>query len=221
MRLILLLLIPLFLSAQNITVSRAWYFAQQGGEPPAGYTLDEDFSSDNSADWTGIKDGLTWDTGNGIVYGTNDWATNWSYYETAMGSNDHWIEANLRSVGSYRAGVVVRCNGTTGYIVYLSSTNSRIYLFTFDGTTATEVTNFTASGATMTDDRDTWMKVTITGTSIDVDVDISGDGDYNDTGEAMTTWTNSTYSTGQYVGLYVAMDAANPPYVTEVRADAD
>lgn len=217
MRLLLILLLTISLQAQ--VVIRPISPHTIGGGGGSSYDIEDTFTSNTSANYTNIKDGFTWDTGNGWVYGSNDWATNWSYHETSVTSNDHWIEGEIRSVGNYRAGLIVRCNGTTGYMVYLSSTNNRIYLHTFDGTTMTEVTNFTAVGATMTDDRDTWMKVTISGTSIDVDVDINGDGDYLDTGEGMTTWTNSTYSTGTYVGIYMAMDAAQPPYIKSIRAD--
>lgn len=215
MRIVLILLLFISTAFNQVIIRPAGNVATSGGSG-SSYTVEDDFSTNTSANYTGIKDGFTWDTGNGYIYGSNDWATNWSYHTTSMGSNDHTVEARLRSVGSYRAGVVLRCNGTTGYIVYLSSTNDRVYLLSFNGTTATEITNATATSA-ITDDAETWIKVVISGTSIGVYVDINDDGDYDDAGETVAGWTDATYSTGQYIGVYCSLDDAPAPYITDLR----
>lgn len=218
MRLILLL-IPFLLSAQSITVSRAWYFAQ-GSEAGGGseWTVDDDFSSDTSSDYTGIKDGIA--ISDGVAYGSNDWATNWVYHETSLGSADQVVEALCRSVGSYTVGPGFRCNGTTGYFVSMSSTNNRVYLYSFNGTSETEITNSTA-GTAFTDDAEHWVRVEASGTSIDVYVDINDDGDFEDTDELVAEWTDSTYSSGNYCGMYLRLDAAAPPHVSHLRASAN
>lgn len=213
------LLISLFFAAVLNAQVMVHHFIPSvaAAEPPAGYAIDDDFSTDTSTDYTGIKDGLI--IAGGVAYGSNDWATNWVYHETSLGSNDMVVETLCQSVGAYTVGPLFRCNGTTGYFVTLSSTNDRVYLNTFNGTTATEVTNATA-GESITDNAEHWVKVEIVGTAIDVYVDINDDLDYEDANEHVASWTNSTYSTGQYCGMYLRLDAAPPPHISYLKGDA-
>lgn len=158
---------------------------------PSG--ISDTFSSDNySTNWTNIKG--TMGIGSGTATNTGSWSNAWAHHKTPIGNADHWVQADIDTGSSNvsGAGIVFRCDGTNGYIVLLDATNDQIHLKYFAGTaTFAEAQTSKALPTAISSGRHT-VRVSISGTTIQAWVN----------GEAVaSSWTDTRYSTGSYVGI--------------------
>lgn len=148
----------------------------------------DDFSVNTTiANYTTINGSLTISSGamRGVAY-TNKWM----YHNTATGSNDHWVQADITPGGSTTDGGVigVRSDGTTGYQLTIThGTPGQIILRSFNGSTVsaplTGTKNPDIANAVHT------VKLSVSGSTFTAWLD----------GVSQGTWTDTTYSTGQYI----------------------
>ena len=129
------------------------------------------------------------------------WFDNYAYHKKPTGSADHFVQAKLQiGTGSTDAGsfLLFRCNGTTGYFVNVDSVSNRIHLSSFSGATVKGIGQKDISG--LTPGYHT-VKITIFGSTIHAYIDLNDDGNISDANEDLGTWTDITYSVGNYVGI--------------------
>lgn len=84
--------------------------------------INDDFSSDSSADYTAMYGGLS--VSDGAIHGTN-WDMNDFNHGTTLGSPDHWVKAKIKYIAGDGSGFWMRVDptGETGYRVSISSSN--------------------------------------------------------------------------------------------------
>lgn len=177
---------------------------------PSGI-LDDFSNSATIEDYTAITtSGMT--ISGGVANGGADTGTSYTshivYHETSTGGNNHYAEAYTSAA---RAGVVVRCNGATGYIIRITSVGATSYikLFTFNGETISDPNKFVYSDVELTIATLYKLKVTVSSGTFHIYLDVNDDGDYQDANEDWGTISDSTYSSGQYVGLYFSEIGGN------------
>lgn len=186
--------------------------------PPAGgggetYTIDDDFSTDTSSDYTTITgDGVSVESGKAYHGSGSDWGDqDWSYHSTSLGSADQVIYADLTSDNTNYTGFVFRTDGTTGYLVKLDQGTLQAYLYSFDGSTTTYIDQSGEFAETFNAGDVHECKASISGTSIKFYIDWNDDGDFADSGELEIDVTDSTYSAGNYCGLYFRNNGTRQP----------
>lgn len=164
----------------------------QGG----GGGISDDFSADTSANYTAIKNGIS--ISGGVLHGSTNWVENYAYHETSIGSDNHYVQGDI-VVAAWENGSAVglRCNGTTGYLVRLQ-TDNKFVLYKFNGTTLELVSTINLL-ASVTDATAYTVKITVSGSTFHFYIDMTGDDDFLDTNEDVGTYSDSTYSTGQYI----------------------
>lgn len=121
------------------------------------------------------------------------WAGKWMHHNTSTGSNDHYAQATVFpgvSSSSDGSGVIVRSNGTTGYMVQLyAGTPGAIILYPFNGSSV--AAHVGANIDVNITDAPHVLKLSVSGSTFTVWLD----------GVSQGTWTDSTYSSGQYIGI--------------------
>jgi hypothetical protein len=180
--------------AQGGTMPGPW--RGSGGGAPAG--ISDDFSSDTSANYTSVNGhGIV--VSGGVATGADPWYVSVVYHETSTGSNNHQ-EAALLSVD---AGLLIRSNGTTGYVIKRKDATN-IELYSINGATLTYVAVWPhASIATPI-----LVRASISGSTITISADLNGNSDFGDAGEVLSpTGDGSLYSAGGYVGAYLSCGA--------------
>jgi VCBS repeat-containing protein len=178
------------------------------------WAIDDDFSSDSSADYTAIAGTFS------VVGGVFDAGGIGSvYHEESLASADQEAQVYSFKSGAATSGVVLRTNGAEGYYVYPSGAFSdRMSVGTFSGSTLSNLSiiNFTG-GKTWGSGIGHLMYASIVGTTITVKVDWNDDGDFEDTNESdMATVTKTNYSEGNYCGLSFSGAAA---YADDFKAN--
>lgn len=153
--------------------------------------ISDDFNRADGAigsSYTAINGSLTI-SGNKAV--GSAWVGKWMHHNTALGSNDHWVQGDIEpgvssnTEGSYLG---VRSNGTTGYVVHLyAGSPGSIMLRSFNGATLSSPLSGTKS-VNISNAAHT-VKLSVSGSTFEVFLD----------GVSQGTWTDSTYSTGQYI----------------------
>jgi len=183
-------------------------FAGQGMGPGPGFKtysaassgISDDFSADTSANYTAITG--TINIAAGTIGGDSNWQYNYFYNKTATGSNDHFVQADLAPSEATSAGgalLLLRSDGTTGYIVNVTSGVERIYLRRFNGGTVTDIDWISTIDAIA--NQVYRVKVSVSGSTFSFYIDHNSDGDFDDANESLGTKTDATYSTGQYIGI--------------------
>jgi hypothetical protein len=168
----------------------------------AGPLISDNFSSDTSANYTGIVNGIS--TSGGTSGGTTNFQNNFAFHETSTGSNDHYVKAKVQ-VGTSTAagGVILRCDGngasSTGYRAALAD-NDRLYLHSFSGATHTLITHWAVSSDLIANQTYT-VKVQVSGSTFTAWIDLNNDSDFGDVNESLGNLTSSTYASGPYVGI--------------------
>jgi len=157
----------------------------------AGHDIEDNFGSDSDADYSPGYGGIT--VTGGVAIGEESWQKNWVWHETSLVSADQEVEADfyLDNIND-AVGILVRHDEPTGSGYRISIAAGSIYLYSY--ATDTDVTG------TYIDDYDgsyvistTYtVKVNINSTAIKVYVD----------GTLRIDTTDSTYSSGNYCGLY-------------------
>jgi hypothetical protein len=194
----------------------AFMLIASGGVVEGGPTV----TMGETADYTAIAGGV------GIVAGVATGETNWSngdlvYNETSTGSNDHYVEAIVEA-DNYGAGLVVRCNGTTGYYGVLNATNSRLAVYSFNGgMLGTLEVNMDAPTTTISAGTTYGLKMQISGSTLSAWLDPGKDGTHE---EELGTFNISTgtnnYTTGVYVGMTFWRGNGQDPTVDSLEGDA-
>lgn len=177
-------------------------------------TIYDDFSSDTIANYTAIAGSMTI---SGEKLHGQAYASSVLYHETTTGSNDHYVQGKLLKVSGDESGLVLRCNGTTGYYIFIDSLTV-VKLNSFNGATPAYVGAWTVP--TLTDGQEILIKVSVSGNVFSLFLDYNGDGDFDDTNEVETTLTSSTYTTGEYIGPYISRGAADAVTVDNLSGDA-
>ena len=195
-RLLLIFLLPLFLLGNSSQGGSEWGSQGRfGAVAAAGPTIDEDFSVDNFVD---IENSIS--VGGGVGTNGSGWALNSAYVNTSVGDNDNWAEITAEFDAAWSGGgVVIRCNGTTGYLMVLQQTTAnQVGFYKFNGTTETALTYFTWTSKTLTAGNSYTLKAQVVGGTFSAWID----GDAAD-----STIADATYATGDMVG--VAIRAGN------------
>jgi hypothetical protein len=164
-----------------------------------GGGIADDFSSDTSADYTAITGSIS--ISGGVAHGGTNWANNYFTYNTSTGSDNHYVEGELYvgTAVNNAAGLILRSNGTTGYLFELLE-NDRLYYKSFDGATQTNI-SYLAISTDIVSAEVYSVRVDVSGTTFHGYVDLNDDGDFVDANEDLGTFTDATYTAGQYVGL--------------------
>lgn len=195
--------IALWLAAMLVAVQPCYAVVMVGFGQSAPSGISDDFSS-NSGLWTALTNQGMYISGgvaNGGMGTDTSYAEHILYHETTTGTDDHYVE--LSTIDA-RSGVVLRCNGTTGYIVRLTSYGETSYakLYSFNGASVTDMDKYFSHLTELSGSTYYKIKITVSGSTFHLYVDVNGDGDYLDTSEDWGTVTDTTYSLGQYVGVY-------------------
>ncbi|MDY0282295.1 MAG: hypothetical protein RBR35_17240 [Salinivirgaceae bacterium] len=186
-----------------LCASCAWAFppgfigaiTQSNAQAPTG--ISDNFSSDTSANYTASYGGVT--ISDGIATGTTNWNSNILKHNTSVGSSDNWVEATVVDRSGSVSAPILRYNGTTGYIIHVAVPAS-VILYSINGENKTYVGAFTSS-LSLTTEISYKVKLSVSGTTFHGWIDLNSDGDYEDTNEDLGTISDSTYSTGTYVGI--------------------
>jgi len=169
----------------------------------AGYDIEDDFSGANN--FVDLVAGSGVIISSGVLIRENNYAENFAYYNTDLGSANHCVRADVDTSDNNESGLMIRVNPTndTGYIVFLNSANDRVYLESYSAGSGTFVVYTALGTVTITPDTKYDVLVTVSGSTFNVFVDWNDDGDYLDTDEnPISDYSDSTYSTGNYVGAY-------------------
>lgn len=165
-----------------------------------GDGISDDFSSDSSSNYTSIVNGIS--VGSGTAGGSTNWEDNTVYHKTSTGSNNHYAQAKIQvgtsSSATQTGKILLRCNGdgssSTGYAVALQDTN-RLNFWSFSGGTFTFISYWEIS--TDISAAETYVvKIQANGTTFSATFDVGGGNE-----ESLGNKTDSTYSTGAYIGL--------------------
>ncbi len=177
-----------------------------------GFAIDDTFSSDNISD---VKNTISVSGGN--AYGSATWDSNLGYHTTGLGSADHWTSANVRYKNhqARSAGVLFRYDpgGNTGYCARLvfDGIAMAARISTWDGTNIIDIGDIRFTGIGESQDTTFDLMIEISGTTISAELN-SQAGD--------STLTDSTYATGNYVGVGVWRDDTNDTWVEDIQADS-
>lgn len=174
--------------------------------------ISDNFSTDTSANYTVVTGGLS--INSGVAKGSTLYATNTVLHNTSTGSNDHYAQADIELATASGSGVIVGASTpgatSTGYLIVVSATNYA-KLYSFSGATLTYTGKYWAI-PTISIDTLYPMRVVKTGTSFEL---------YLDTGGGLTsagTVTDSTYTTGSYVGVGFNQSAGYSPRLDNFEA---
>ena len=196
----ILILTILLMSSLAWAGSTTVVVGQGAGGGPA---ISDDFSSDTSANYTAVTENSGISISGGLAYGSNNWNENIVYHETSLGSPNHWAQADIMRVSTSvsGSGLVIRCDGTGGYKIFVGLDGSLNLNRNSDWLTRWE-------GPLVVDTAYT-VKATITGTGTSTRIIVTVDGteriDYTDN-------SASALSTGNYIGLcWGRIDGSNPP----------
>lgn len=161
-----------------------------------GFIFD-DFSSNTAANYVSIEGGISID--GGVAHNAVNWNAALLYHSTSTTSSDHYVEASVEYISGDESGIILRCNGTTGYLVEIGEQG--IVLRRFSGSVFT----FISIDATETLIANQLYKIraTVSGSTFHLYIDLNGDGDYLDSGEDLGTKNDATYTAGTYVGIYI------------------
>lgn len=173
----------------------------QGSSPCA---VEEDFS-DALSGWTNAYGAITASGGVGVG---NTWAFNLLRNDTSLGdannsaSADVYLPASGSNVND-SAGVAVRVNGSQGYLCVLTATG----VPQIHRSNAADSTNLIATfpAATVSLGATHTIQCEIDGSNITLTID----------GEAQTPVSNSTYSTGNYAGVFIRRSASNTAFTVD------
>ena len=175
----------------------------------------DDFSTDTSANYTRV--GANTATGiaiaSGVAKGLAQYQANLVIRGTT-GSNDHYAQADVELATASGSGIIIGATApgptTTGYFVAITATWG-IKLFSFSGDTVTNTGKYW--DVKIANNTLYSMKVVKTGSSFAL---------YLDTGGGLThvgtDISDSTYSTGSYVGLAFNQAAGYTPRIDNFRA---
>ena len=168
------------------------------GQSNSSCTVEEDFT-DTLSGWTNAYGAITASGGVGIG---NTWALNLARNDTSLGdannsaSTDVYLPAGGNNAND-SVGVAVRVNGSEGYLCVITATGEPQIFRSNGADVITYIAAFPAAtvslGATHT------IKCEIDGSSITLTVD----------DEAQTPVSDSTYSTGNYAGVYIRRSSGN------------
>lgn len=171
-----------------------------GGGAPPPTTISDTFSSDTSANYTAITGSGFAVSGGYATMGADEWAYGGVTHNTALDGPDHYIDITAEELATGTVNALVRSNGTTGYVIQIYYDGTAINLETVNGSTTTYAGTFAGglsytagfhrfrlecSGATFTLKH--WN-----GASFDT----------------VGTVTDSTYTTGNKVGLWFRNNGA-------------
>lgn len=180
--------------------------------------ISDDFSTNTAADYTSPTS-HTLNIAGGVVTASSH--TSAFYHETSTGSNNNYSQAYVKKQstaggGSSTNGPVVRCNGTSGYIAFPQRGEGNItqfYFYKFTGTTRTFVGGISFTGGKVWADNEQYLvRLNASGSSFELEIDWNGDGDFLDANESdMTARTDSTYTSGEYIGFGWSDSQASAP----------
>jgi hypothetical protein len=175
--------------------------------------INDDFSSNTIANYTAINGSISISGGN--LGGGTAWVSNYAIHNNPTGSNDHYVQGKIQSGGTTAGGTIgLRSNGSTGYLVCLNADSSRLYLYAFNGKALTgnpngnypkPITGSSGAGSYT-------VKLTISGSTIHAYIDLNNNGVFTDANEDLGVWTDTTYSTGQYVVVGALRGSDNSDY---------
>jgi len=141
----------------------------------------------------------------GTAKGNTNFQTAIVYHETPTGSDDHYVQYSRDN--AYGGGVL-RCNGTTGYLIKASNATT-VYLYPFNGSTVGAYVGGGAwTGLTLTSS--SVIKLTVTGNTFELFIDDVSQG----------TKSDATYSTGQYVGMHWTRGSGDNPAIDNFSGGA-
>ncbi len=181
-------------------------YSNPGGS--GAWLVSDAFAADTSANYTSFG-GNTLDFGTaGVVKQSGTWTDEGGFYaNTSMGSANQTVQGKVSfSTTQGYNGVLLRSNGTTGYVVGpmpASADTDRLHILT------TSAQDFTYADAIFFTGGKVWgtgvshlIEVSINSSTISAKIDWNDDGDFLDTNEAdMSTVTNSAITTGNYAGI--------------------
>lgn len=166
---------------------------------PPSYEIDDDFSTNTSADYT-IITGYFGVSG-GVAYCPQAWDGGIAYHETALSSVNHYAQASVTYSGSEDgAGLIVRSDGTNYYRVYFSGGEVKVRRNDnewFDNTDDHD-------GSYATDTYTLKCEVETVGSTVVFKTYVGG--------ILVSTSTDDTggrYTTGSYIGLWFYRGNAN------------
>lgn len=188
---------------------KSWFFA---APPPAGGpTVNEDFTS--CSNMTSIQNSIT--CSSGTAGGGTNFAKNKAYSATTLSTANHYAEIDGDWNGDFTkiATPIIRCNGngtsSTGYYISVnnSGANINITLYKFSGSTDTYVDETTINSQNLSSGTRYKMRFFVNSSNqFSFWIDVDDDGTYQADEKKDAFTTDSTYTTGTYVGLFVYRD---------------
>jgi hypothetical protein len=206
-----------------------------GGADGVSYQIDDDFSTDTSADYTTVLRGIT--VSGGVAYGN---ATSYQnaavLHDTSLDSFDHWVEVRVSwSDSSSAPGLprqitapMIRCTptaspltSTDGYTVFIDPVSAgKGILYRIDDSDVGNpvwVGEFSAFPESWDDGVYYATKLEAVGDTFTYYVDFNNDGSYA-ASETLGELNDSTY-TGTRIGIFWSNWEAPHLYVDDLKAD--
>lgn len=187
----LLTALLLLLCAASVQAGVFVGFGQSGGGGGGG--ISDTFDTDTSASYTKIFGGDISITGGYATLG-GGWVNAAFYHETSTGSNDHYAEGVVERSSDGAGGLIVRCNGTTGYAIQVYHDGSQVNLIRFNGDSETWVGTF-ALGLTL----GALPRFRLEAEGTNFRLYLHNGTSFDQVGSAIS---DSTYTTGSYIGMF-------------------
>lgn len=191
-----ILALLLFLPAQ------VWGGVFVGFGQSASLAIDDNFSTDTSANYTNIAQTLS--ISGGAAHGTA-WETTIAYHETATGSNNHWVKGDCVAGASDNGGLILGSNGTQYYFAEIA--NGTLYIKSYNANWSTNYAGSYTNGTTYN-------------VAVQIDTDGSNHARFNAWVNGSQVITNvsdagDNVTRGQYVGVRIKRTGSN----TDVTVD--